>query len=489
MSKKEIKSNVDTMTICNPNYKDDSLNLFSDLKSSNKKVKLLVDIRATHSGYLLNRRVYPGAFMRDAVPSWVTPFNKPILTHHDGYSDPIGRAIEAKYFQLKTGADFDRDYQKPDQGLKLGSGFIVLKQEINSLDAIEKILDKRYLTVSTAHKSNVNICSVCGIDWNQDKEMECTHVPGRSYKTKDSEEQLCYLINGPMQYDECSWVNDPAQINTKVLNLEIKQDSDRKDFLNNDYPCSVGSLLLCDYNGNSEQLLLRNEKDNKFSDNVMNLLSKKTFTFNGINMDEKIDGKIDELKKDLKNLDDKSKDEIKDKGEKTEPNNDKTVTNKEEVNKDTLSELVTSLTDTNKTLKDENKKLVEQVSVKDSLVTKLTNELTQAKQSLVAESAKQLAMARVVLRKAGTDSVKDAASFEKFAETLTKRTYESIKDALTDLLPELDALYKAKPKLYTDSKVESIVPTNKDHTNVKADKVEDDKKGLRSKADLAKDLL
>src|SRR3990167_1281149 len=78
-------------------------NIFGSIHSN--KYVLRPVIRATHSGYLLNERVYPGTHMQDSVGSWVSienggkaAYNKPILTHHNiEEGDPIGRVISAEY--------------------------------------------------------------------------------------------------------------------------------------------------------------------------------------------------------------------------------------------------------------------------------------------------------------------------------------------------------------------------------------------------------
>ena len=53
-------------------YFSDAQNLLQDFQSSNVDSALRVTIRATHSGYLLNGRVYPGMAVRDGASSWLS---------------------------------------------------------------------------------------------------------------------------------------------------------------------------------------------------------------------------------------------------------------------------------------------------------------------------------------------------------------------------------------------------------------------------------
>ena len=188
---------------------------------------LLVKIAATHSALMTgNKGFYLPERMRDGVSSFLVPYKKPVLTHHDDFNDPIGRVQSARYMdqshlypvndiwlnKLAAGSLKDKDLQKAVQYILKtwqnqeeyqGLGYIELLAEITDPDAIKKILDNRYLTVSTAHSSDAAYCGICMQNWVADG--WCEHEPGNMY-----EDEQCVLIPGKHLYSEVSYVNKPA---------------------------------------------------------------------------------------------------------------------------------------------------------------------------------------------------------------------------------------------------------------------------------------
>ena len=168
----------------------DANNILEDLYSSTNAPSLRVTIKATHSGYLHNNRVYPGSGVKAGASSWVSKdnggtagYDKPFLKHHDSKSEPIGRIDAQKFVQLWEDDLFKNDWKNPDHGTKPGSGYIVISGTVSDKDAQQKILDGRYKTVSTGQSSNKAYCSICGHDWlsDTDEEEVCNHRPGRVY--------------------------------------------------------------------------------------------------------------------------------------------------------------------------------------------------------------------------------------------------------------------------------------------------------------------
>jgi hypothetical protein len=188
---------------------------------------LLVKIAATHAALKTgNKGFYLPERMRDGASSFLVPYKKPVLTHHDDFNDPIGRVQSSRYVdqshlypvndiwlnKLAAGSLKDKDLQKAvqytlknwqNQEEYQGLGYIELIAEITDPDAIQKILDNRYLTVSTAHSSDAAFCGICMQNWVADG--WCEHEPGNMY-----EDEECVLIPGKHLYSEVSYVNKPA---------------------------------------------------------------------------------------------------------------------------------------------------------------------------------------------------------------------------------------------------------------------------------------
>lgn len=209
-----------------------------DAGSKLKKVK--VRIEATHSGIInQNKFFYTPQGMSDGAHTFVEPFNKPVMLNHDRDLDPIGRVLESKYVDyddldnstmltdaVRTGtnpqdmvdlvADFVQSSVFLDENYK-GLGHIELIAEISDHDAIEKVLDERYLTVSIGGRVDSAACSICGS--NKLADQSCDHLRGETY---DGEE--CFYIGGVMDFDEVSYVNSPAD--KKAVGTVISDSAD-----------------------------------------------------------------------------------------------------------------------------------------------------------------------------------------------------------------------------------------------------------------------
>lgn len=223
------------------------------LKDAGKVTKLKVKIEASHSGIVNgNYFFYTPTGMSDGVDSFVEPYNKPVHLNHDTSTDPVGRVIAAKYVDysdLKGGTiDAIKDTTNPsevveevalfvkgttfnDESYK-GLGHVELIAEITDEDAIEKVLDKRYLTVSIGGNVDSAICSVCGTDQMEDS--ECEHWRGETYDGK-----VAFLIGGLMDFREVSYVSSPADSNAVS---EVVNDSN-----NNELEYTKQTLEILDY--------------------------------------------------------------------------------------------------------------------------------------------------------------------------------------------------------------------------------------------------
>lgn len=295
----------DQLGITKPKLFTDSKMLMNDLFGSGAPTngyKVVSQIRATHSGYLCNNRVYPGKHMSDSVGTWcdsahggTASFNKPVLIHHrqsDGggmfgggipAADPIGRVISAKFDKVKDGDEFLNDYRKPATGTDFGSGFITLTASITDPEAIQKVIDGRYDSVSVGFNTQNAICSICGEDWlNPKKDSDCDHQPGMRYE-EEKNSYLCYLVTGPMDYREVSYVNVPAQPNAKTLsnNIEALQGAvagdSSKPFISYGDNSAVLALSICDADGHTVDLVMLDGAKDSLPDSVMELKKKKVF--------------------------------------------------------------------------------------------------------------------------------------------------------------------------------------------------------------------
>ena len=170
-------------------------------KTKDQQYAVFEQCKATHLGYVnANNSLYPAEYGRQNADSWTTPFEKPVLINHDLLGEPLGRHVHSEYVPFTLS-----DAQM--RNIKVPKGVVLTHSVITDWNAMTKILDKRYLTVSVSGTSTNCKCSICGQDWMNLKDGEdmCRHIPGDYYDGK-----LCYKITGAITYTERSFVNNPA---------------------------------------------------------------------------------------------------------------------------------------------------------------------------------------------------------------------------------------------------------------------------------------
>ncbi|AIY85339.1 hypothetical protein U729_3069 (plasmid) [Clostridium baratii str. Sullivan] len=182
----------------------------SSINSGNGEI-VAVDalIEVTHSGLNDNNFVYNSEDLEEGVTTWLTPFKKPLLKNHDLDSEPVGRVIDA--YHGKSDIANDRD--------TLNVTF-----RVTDKDAMVKLLDKRYKTVSIGASAGKVKCNVCGKDILKDGAFKfCGHYKGEIYNGEKAT-WTASMFN----FKECSIVNNPADKYAQIKNIKLvkKQDID-----------------------------------------------------------------------------------------------------------------------------------------------------------------------------------------------------------------------------------------------------------------------
>lgn len=172
--------------------------------AGDSKVIIKPKIAAIHEGRTANNTIYTEQSLRGAPTgkngphgmfSFTKPYPKPMIKNHDTYTEPTGRIMNAQYV---------KNADKP--------GYIMITPHITDPDAIEKVLDGRYMTVSIGASTDSAICNVCGTDIIN--EGWCGHQRGEVY-----DGTTCGWILGELCFDECSWVNVPSDNEAMVLEV------------------------------------------------------------------------------------------------------------------------------------------------------------------------------------------------------------------------------------------------------------------------------
>lgn len=273
----------------------------SAIKDGKKIKSLRVKIEASHSGIVnKNNWFYIPKGMKDGASTFVEPYNKPVTLNHDPDLPPVGRVVESTYVDYEELSSSIKDSLNPtdivdaiadfvkgddfnDESYK-GLGHLELVAEITDEDAINKILDGRYITVSIGGNSSHAVCSICGTDMkDEENAAECDHYRGEYY---DGEK--CFYIGGFMDFDHVSYVNSPADKNAKsevISDSDIEtQDLSLLDFVIED--SNEGNQMkfkLEDLFGNSkivaETLSKLGLSDHKLTDERYSKLRKTSFLF------------------------------------------------------------------------------------------------------------------------------------------------------------------------------------------------------------------
>lgn len=217
-------------------------------KKGKDSKNLLVRVAATHAGIVNgNMRFYCPDMMQAGTHTWLPAkgeFARPILIGHNEDGAVLGRVMDAKFIDesykykgmfttLRDSAfyadsskkkvdrfktiDFIVDNLMPMKDYR-GLGYIELGLKITNGDAIQKVFNEEYLTVSVGFKTDSAICSICKTDWAVDD--RCEHHPGEMVDGKKM-----FLISGNMNFEEVSFVNFPADPYAGVISKEALTDS------------------------------------------------------------------------------------------------------------------------------------------------------------------------------------------------------------------------------------------------------------------------
>jgi hypothetical protein len=480
---------IDSMSLANRSILTDAASLYHDALDAKRKPFLRASIDATHSGRLTNMRVYPGKHMRNAVDSFLKPVPKPILKEHRADQDAIGRVSSAEFIQLSHGDQFDFDYRRPSEGV--GSGFVRLKIDIMDQKSIEQFVDGRIQQFSTRQSMENAFCSICGEDMLLDGMYGHEHQVGQVYEVgegRDKSEFLCYVITGPLEYREASAVNMPGDAHSRINGFQIiePQATDSASITSmlcggDGLSADLGSLVLGVGTefvdllaGGSVSSKDRRKLTGKtvvavspsFTDHLTETEPKEN------NMDTKKEGDLVDEKepdadtKDTKNTDsttasgDIGDDSTQDKGDTKKE--DVVVPDSEKPKDDTVSDHTSGLSSAALTASLEalTTKLSESAAEKETLLSKISrleatlsekdSELAAHKKT-VADSlaevklaySQQLLSSRMFLAKSDVSSIDSKEDYEAKVKEYADRTLDSLKDALSDLGPEITARSKA----------------------------------------------
>lgn len=268
-------------------YINTKLSYDKKLKDSANPEQLRLWIIATHSDIPINMRLYLQDEMKKSVSTWVTPYQKPVLRHHDEMSDQIGRVVDQFYIDKETWNGqikqlIGKNVKLPDGA----TGGLLIKAYITDQEQIQKILAGNYTTVSVGFSANTMICNICkkpkqpnfgmfgeaDLDPNQDE--ICEHITGSEY-----DGVIQYDVPLGLEYKEISFVNEPADSYAGIAKIEqVALDEALSEVKNefNDYNNVNSKIELIDSNREEagkmdEELIKLQDEINKKDAELVNL--------------------------------------------------------------------------------------------------------------------------------------------------------------------------------------------------------------------------
>lgn len=208
-AKKLITGKLDESAGIVGKIKPETVQQLNEAAQGKGKRKLVVQMEAIHVGKTANHTFYTEDGLKEGIGSWTHPYNKPVLTHHNSQDgETIGRILRAEFAETTMS----------------GRKGLIFTCEITDPEAVEKVLDGRYQTVSIGATTDKVTCNICSTD--RTKEW-CEHWRGEEY-----DGQMCHFTIGPTFGREVSYVNVPADENAGNFSVTIDDGESNESAMN-----------------------------------------------------------------------------------------------------------------------------------------------------------------------------------------------------------------------------------------------------------------
>lgn len=152
---------------------------------------VMVDIEGIHVGPTRNFTWYTEEALKNSVPTWTKPYQRPLILHHNEKDGKIiGRVLAANYTDVNT---------------RSKTGALVFTCNVPDEDGKRGVRDGRLKTVSIGVIAHDVRCSICGHIISE--YGECEHERGVEY-----DGNICYWMIYSMEAKELSYVIVPSDI-------------------------------------------------------------------------------------------------------------------------------------------------------------------------------------------------------------------------------------------------------------------------------------
>lgn len=167
---------------------------------------IMVDIEGIHSKITRNYTYYEPDCLRESVPLWTQPYERPVIMHHNERDGVIIGRIKATEYT--------------DKNTRSGTPALVFTTNIPHEEGKKGIKNGTLSTVSIGAIAHDVRCSICGA--NLAEYGLCEHEKGETYDGK-----LCYWIIKKMEPKELSYVIVPSDVYAHNLRVYKPQEASR----------------------------------------------------------------------------------------------------------------------------------------------------------------------------------------------------------------------------------------------------------------------
>lgn len=439
---------------------------------------LMVDIEGIHSIITRNDTLYTPECIKDSIPYWTAPYERPVIMHHNEKDGKIiGRVKAANYIETSE---------------RSNTAALELIANIGDEEGKKGIKNGTLATVSIGAIAHDIRCSICGT--NLVEEGMCEHDKGEVYNNK-----RCYWIVNKIEPKEVSYVIVPSDIyahNTRVYEAVKKNKNEVKESMST----NIFADLIEAHGLNATESAEEKE-------------TKVTETTEGTQVDEEVkDGAKVNKGEEAVTEETKSEEEAKKEEEPKETEPKKQDSNEgekegeaqtEEKKEDELKAEESNEEAKESEEKEEDKQALEEakkeIAELKAQVTALTAEKAKLLKQVESEKAlkesaeMELVTFRAERKKALVESVKELRAKLNLPEQDAAVLMESTDEALKMTINSLNEFVEVQNKTFAGiTMVESPVAVSeeKDNTSKEKVKVENVKESLEdSNSDLEQGLL
>ena len=358
--------------------KDNKINLSEGYTQTYvDKDSLMVDIEAIHSIITRNDTLYTEKCIKDSIPYWTAPYERPVIMHHNEKDGKIIGRVKA--------ANFIKESERS------GTAALELIANIGDEEGKKGIKNGTLATVSIGAIAHDIRCSICGT--NLVEEGMCEHDKGEIYDGK-----RCYWIVNKIEPKEVSYVIVPSDIyahNTRVYDAVKKNKNEVNESMSNIFADLIEAHGLNSIDvteSKVEETKEGTQVEEEVKDGAKVNESEKAEEQKAESEEEskKEEEKSEEKKEEeAKQPETEDKEEGKDEEKKDEPKEEEKEAEKVEENKELeeAKEKIAELTAKVETLTAENIKLSKQVetekALKESAEAELITFKTERKKTLI----------------------------------------------------------------------------------------------------------